>query len=124
MLDISDPAGTADHPGLTRPRTTKQRIGTAISGPIARFLTPDVAGVAALTAATATVYTVFEIEQQRHFQTAGYDLGVDRHLVASKSKSKDSKCDSAKEEVDTDKYANDTKLGHVDPLPCPVANES
>ena len=76
MLDISDPAGTADHPGPTRARTTRQRIGTAISGPIARNLTPDVAGVAALTAATASVYTVFEIEQQRHFQTAGYDLGI------------------------------------------------
>ena len=76
MLDISDHAGTADHPGPTRARTTKQRIWTAISGPIARNLTPDVAGVGALTAATATVYTVFEIEQQRHFQTAGYDLGI------------------------------------------------
>jgi uncharacterized membrane protein len=74
MLDISDPAGTADHPGSTGIRT--RRIGTAISAPIARFLTPDVAGVAALTAATATLYTVFEIEQQRHFQTAGYDLGI------------------------------------------------
>ncbi len=76
MLDISDPAGTADHPGPTRARTTRQRIGTAISGPIARKLPPDVAGVAALTTATASVYTVFEIEQQRHFQTAGYDLGI------------------------------------------------
>ena len=74
MLDISDPAGTADHPGSTGIRT--RRIGTAISGPIQRHLTPDVAGVAALTAATATLYTVFEIEQQRHFQTAGYDLGI------------------------------------------------
>jgi uncharacterized membrane protein len=82
MLDISDPAGTADRPGAahhsdsTGVRPTKQRIGTAISGPIRRTLTPDVAGVAALTAAAATVYTVFEIEQQRHFQTAGYDLGI------------------------------------------------
>jgi uncharacterized membrane protein len=74
MLDISDPAGTADQPGSTGIRT--RRIGTAISGPIHRNLTPDVAGVAALTAATATLYTVFEIEQQRHFQTAGYDLGI------------------------------------------------
>ena len=77
MLDISDHAGTADQPGPTRARTIKQRIGTAISGPIARITSPpDVAGVGALTAATATVYTVFEIEQQRHFQTAGYDLGI------------------------------------------------
>jgi uncharacterized membrane protein len=76
MLDISDPAGTADHPGPSGSRPVKRRIGTAISGPIARFLTPDVAGVAALTAAAGTVYTVFEIEQQRHFQTAGYDLGI------------------------------------------------
>jgi len=76
MLDISDPAGTADHAGPTGARTTKQRIGTAISGPLARVLTPDVAGVGALTAAAATVYTVFEVEQQRHFQTAGYDLGI------------------------------------------------
>ena len=36
----------------------------------------DVAGVAVLTAAFAAVYTVFEIEQQRHFNTAGYDLGI------------------------------------------------
>ncbi|HEY3926112.1 MAG TPA: DUF2079 domain-containing protein [Acidothermaceae bacterium] len=74
MLDISDPAGTADQSSSTGNRT--RRIGTAISGPIHRLLTPDVAGVTALTAATATLYTVFEIEQQRHFQTAGYDLGI------------------------------------------------
>ncbi len=74
MLDISDPAGTSNHSGSTGIRT--RRIGTAVSGPIRRNLTPDVAGVAALTAATATLYTVFEIEQQRHFQTAGYDLGI------------------------------------------------
>jgi uncharacterized membrane protein len=36
----------------------------------------DVAGVAAVTAVAAGIYTVFEIEQQRHFQTAGYDLGI------------------------------------------------
>ncbi len=71
MLDISDPAETANESGVR-----KRRIGAAISGPIHRHLTPDVAGVAALTAATATLYTVFEIEQQRHFQTAGYDLGI------------------------------------------------
>ena len=71
MLDISDPAETANESGVR-----KSRIGTAVSGPIHRHLTPDVAGVAALTAATATLYTVFEIEQQRHFQTAGYDLGI------------------------------------------------
>jgi uncharacterized membrane protein len=74
MLDISDPAEAADHPGSTAIRT--RRIGTAIARPIRRNLTPDVAGVAVLTAATASLYTVFEIEQQRHFQTAGYDLGI------------------------------------------------
>jgi uncharacterized membrane protein len=36
----------------------------------------DVAAVAGLTIAVAAVYTVFEIEQQRHFDTAGYDLGI------------------------------------------------
>jgi uncharacterized membrane protein len=36
----------------------------------------DVAGVAAVTAIAAGIYTVFEIEQQRHFDTAGYDLGI------------------------------------------------
>jgi uncharacterized membrane protein len=36
----------------------------------------DVAGVAAVTAIAAAIYTVFEIEQQRHFDTAGYDLGI------------------------------------------------
>ncbi len=32
--------------------------------------------VAGLTAAIAAVYTVFEVEEQRHFRTAGYDLGI------------------------------------------------
>jgi len=36
----------------------------------------DVAGVAAVTTVAAGIYTVFEIEQQRHFNTAGYDLGI------------------------------------------------
>jgi uncharacterized membrane protein len=76
MLETTDPAGTADHFAPTDARTIRRSIGTAISGPIRRRLTPDVAGVASLTAATATLYTVFEIEQQRHFQTAGYDLGI------------------------------------------------
>jgi uncharacterized membrane protein len=36
----------------------------------------DLAGVGALTLAAGSVYTVFELEQQRHFETAGYDLGI------------------------------------------------
>lgn len=36
----------------------------------------DLVGVAVLTISVAAVYTVFEIEQQRHFDTAGYDLGI------------------------------------------------
>jgi uncharacterized membrane protein len=32
--------------------------------------------VAGLAAIVVAVYTVFEIQQQRHFQTAGYDLGI------------------------------------------------
>jgi uncharacterized membrane protein len=36
----------------------------------------DLAGVGLLTLAAGAVYTVFEVEQQRHFETAGYDLGI------------------------------------------------
>jgi len=37
---------------------------------------PDVVAVGVVTTAAAALYTVFEVEQQRHFQTAGYDLGI------------------------------------------------
>jgi uncharacterized membrane protein len=36
----------------------------------------DLAGVGVLTLAAGSLYTIFEIEQQRHFETAGYDLGI------------------------------------------------
>jgi len=36
----------------------------------------DAVGIAGLTAVTAGIYSVFEVEQQRHFYTAGYDLGI------------------------------------------------
>jgi uncharacterized membrane protein len=36
----------------------------------------DTVAVAGLAAIVAAVYAVFEIQQQRHFQTAGYDLGI------------------------------------------------
>ncbi|HEY0871112.1 MAG TPA: DUF2079 domain-containing protein, partial [Acidothermaceae bacterium] len=41
-----------------------------------RRIDADIVGVATLTISAAAVYTVFEIEQQRHFNTAGYDLGI------------------------------------------------
>jgi uncharacterized membrane protein len=36
----------------------------------------DLLGVTGLTIAATSVYSVFEVEQQRHFLTAGYDLGI------------------------------------------------
>jgi uncharacterized membrane protein len=56
--------------------TAGRRISADSVGVADRADRADVAGVAVLTVAVAAIYTVFEIEQQRHFETAGYDLGI------------------------------------------------
>jgi uncharacterized membrane protein len=58
-------------------RVSADGVGTADSADLVGVAdSADLVGVAVLTISVAAVYTVFEIEQQRHFDTAGYDLGI------------------------------------------------
>jgi uncharacterized membrane protein len=61
---------TSDESGSSRRARSRRGI----------HLTPawslDLVGVGLLTLVVGAVYTLFEIEQQRHFGTAGYDLGI------------------------------------------------